>query len=123
MTFEESFLNGLVDGMEKQAAKKEKMVYCPVRKKMVPESEMRSGGKGRGLGRGKGKGPIGIPAGEKRAGLEIIKEASSKIKAKIEAARKDPSTKANPKDTGPPGSGLQDPRVKYQQMLMRAKKK
>jgi hypothetical protein len=40
------------------------------------------------------------------------KEAMSSIKAKIEAARRDPSTKANPKDTGPPGSGLNDPRAK-----------
>ena len=42
---------------------------------------------------------------------EMGKKASA-ITAKIEAARRDPSTKANPKDTGPPGSGTQDPRFK-----------
>jgi len=38
--------------------------------------------------------------------------SGSSIKDKIEAARRDPSTKANPKDTGPKGSGTQDPRFK-----------
>lgn len=44
----------------------------------------------------------------------------SSVKAKIEAARRDPSTKANPKDTGPAGSGLQDPRVKAMKAKMKA---
>jgi hypothetical protein len=38
-------------------------------------------------------------------------DKGSSVKAKIEAARRDPSTKTNPKDTGPKGSGLQDPRA------------
>ena len=57
----------------------------------------------------------GKPHGKKKTPLtkqekvRFGKKASS-IKAKIEAARRDPSTKANPKDTGPEGSGTKDPR-------------
>ena len=45
----------------------------------------------------------------KKKGLFLGKEAMD-IKAKIQAARRDPSTKANPKDEGPKGSGTRDPR-------------
>ena len=41
-----------------------------------------------------------------------MKKKASSIMAKIEAAKKDPSTKKNPKDTGPKGSGTKDPRFK-----------
>jgi len=66
----------------------------------TPGKKKRSKGRGKGLAVGKGKGPLGIP-----------KKANA-IKEKIEAARRDPSTKANPKDTGPKGSGTKDPRFK-----------
>jgi hypothetical protein len=84
-----SFFVGLTDELEKAG------MSCA-----TPGEKLRSKGKGKGLARGKGKGPMGMP-----------KKAMS-IKAKIEAARRDPSTKANPKDTGPKGSGTQDPRFK-----------
>lgn len=104
---EERFAVGFMDELEKESAKRD--IPCP-------GGRIRSRGKGRGMGFGRGKGPLGVPLGEKTAGV-------TSIKAKIEAARRDPSTKANPKDTGPKGSGLQDPRVKLQQMLMKAKRK
>jgi len=81
---------GLDTQMKARFGKKaEKMVYCPRRKKMIPASEM------------------GKKAMDDGAGAA---QPHSNIKAKIEAARRDPSTKKNPKDTGPPGSGTQDPR-------------
>jgi len=83
-----AFFVGLTDELEKAG------------KCATPGEKIRSKGKGKGLAIGQGKGPIGIPK----------KAAVSSIKAKIEAARRDPSTKANPKDTGPKGSGTKDPR-------------
>ena len=47
-----------------------------------------------------------------KGGLVHDTDKGSSVKAKIEAARRDPSTKANPNDTGPKGSGTQDPRFK-----------
>lgn len=52
---------------------------------------------------------LGKKAMDDGAGSPTAMGAS--IKAKIQAAKADPSTKANPKDTGPKGSGLQDPRA------------
>jgi len=72
----------------------------------TPGEKIRSKGKGRGLARGRGRGPMGVPGGPGGGGR------GAGILAKIEAARRDPSTKANPKDTGPKGSGTQDPRFK-----------
>lgn len=91
-------------------------------------------------GRGRGRGPDGVEkeaggglargqelhkhiqaaGGNVKAGVKSYNEAKKKgqekkamsISEKIEAARRDPSTKKNPKDTGPPGSGTQDPRFK-----------
>jgi len=74
----------------------------------TPGEKIRSKGKGRGLARGRGRGPMGVPGGPGGGGR------GAGILAKIEAARRDPSTKANPKDTGPKGSGTQDPRFKAQ---------
>jgi hypothetical protein len=107
--------------LSKRAAKKEKMVYCPVRKKMVPVSETR-GKPGRGLGRGGGKGPMGMPKKAMDDGAGAA-QPHANIKAKIEAARRDPSTKKNPHDTGPKGSGTQDPRFKGMKFTKKASAK
>jgi hypothetical protein len=98
----QAFFAGLTDELEKGAAG----MACD-----TPGMKKRSKGKGKGLARGKGRGPMGMPT-KKVGRRDMGKEAMSSIKAKIEAARRDPSTKANPKDTGPPGSGLNDPRAK-----------
>lgn len=86
-----AFFVGLTDELEKKGG-------CD-----TPGEKIRSGGEGLGLAIGGGKGPLRGRGGPGR-GLGI--------RAKIEAARRDPSTKANPKDTGPKGSGTQDPRFK-----------
>lgn len=85
-------------GREKKAA-----VECD-----TPGEKLRSKGRGRGLVRGEGKGPFGKPGGFGGGGRGLG------IRAKIEAARRDPSTKEKPKDTGPAGSGTADPRFKSQ---------
>ena len=44
---------------QKQQKCKEGYRWCPIRKRCVPEDDVR--GKGSGLGRGQGEGPIGVP--------------------------------------------------------------
>lgn len=39
-------------------------VFCPMKKKCVPEGEQMSKGKGKGKARGQGKGPMGVPTKE-----------------------------------------------------------
>lgn len=130
-----AFLRGLADELEKDAA--DMVCDTPGMKK---RSKGKGKGLARGKGKGPmgiptkrvGRRDMGKEAGhasnylyEKvtgkkkkklfgKGGLihDTDKKKGSSIKAKIEAARKDPSTKANPKDTGPPGSGTQDPRFK-----------
>ncbi len=86
-----AFFSGLVDELEKRGACVCKKKDCPGGKK-CPAYDMKK------------------KAMDDGAGSPTDRGAS--IKAKIQAARRDPSTKANPKDTGPPGSGLQDPCAK-----------
>jgi hypothetical protein len=93
------FFTGMLEELEKKGACICKSKDCPGGKK-CPEYDMKKKamcGKPHGKEKGKPKG-------------SLAKKAMD-IKAKIQAAKKDPSTKANPKDTGPPGSGLQDPRA------------
>ena len=66
-------------------------VWCPVKKKCIPEGEQKSKGKGKGKGFGKGKGPVGVPKkgfgpgnrprNERR---EIVKEPPVEIEKDIE---------------------------------------
>lgn len=39
-------------------------VWCPIKKKCIPEEEQKSKGQGKGQARGQGKGPIGVPKKE-----------------------------------------------------------
>ncbi len=94
-----AFFIGLTDELEKKAG-------CD-----TPGEKIRSKGKGRGLVIGKGKGPLGIPKRAMDDGAGAPTALGRSIRGKIQAAKADPSTKANPKDTGPKGSGLQDPRA------------
>ena len=59
-------------------------VWCPFRKRCIPEEEQRSNGMGRGLGRGQGAGPMGVPSQEglSLAGLKSIMEAGFTDKPK-----------------------------------------
>jgi len=64
-------------------------VWCPIRKKCIPEGEQKSKGEGRGKGFGQGKGPIGVPVrsdkkrprNERR---ELVKEPPVEVDKDIE---------------------------------------
>lgn len=99
-----AFFFGLTDELEKRAA-------CTCGKKDCPGGkECPKSDKGKDE---KKEGKKGFVFGKKAMddGAGSPTAAGSSIRAKIQAARRDPSTKANPKDTGPKGSGLQDPRA------------
>lgn len=136
-TMSVAFFRGLIDDLEKDAAD----MVCDTPGKRI-RSKGKGKGLARGKGKGPmgmptkkvGRRDMGKEAGhasnylyEKVTGKKKKKlfgkgglihdtdeKKGSSIKAKIEEARKDPSTKANPKDTGPKGSGTQDPRFKAQ---------
>lgn len=56
------------------------MVFCPIKKKCIPDEEQRSKGAGRGMGRGQGKGPMGVPTKEDQLVDDILDGKYKQVK-------------------------------------------